>query len=126
MMHSVEGMTQEKAYDIVRREFYALRQEEDVERRIAKEEAMKVGAYFGKSHLQVGMELEDQQYENWKKWASKQIQNVQAEQDAAYTNFGATEEADVDSLDLDAEEAVAEIVTPDSSATASANAAPRR
>ncbi|TRX94567.1 hypothetical protein FHL15_004519 [Xylaria flabelliformis] len=97
MMHNVEGMTEEKAYDIVRREFYALRHEEDVERRIAKEEAMKVGAYFGMSSMQVGMELEDQQYESWKKWAGKQISSVQAEKDAAYTNFGATEEADMDS-----------------------------
>ncbi|KAJ2983644.1 hypothetical protein NUW58_g6216 [Xylaria curta] len=101
MMHNVEGMTKEKAYDIVRREFYALRQMEDVERRIAKEEAMKVGAYFGKTTMQVSMELEDQQYENWKKWAAKQIQGVQAEQDAAYTNFGATEEADADGIDED-------------------------
>jgi small subunit ribosomal protein S23 len=98
MMHNVEGMTEEKAYDIVRREFYALRHEEDVERRIAKEEAMKVGAYFGKSFLQIGMELEDRQYENWRKWAGRQIQNVQAEQDSAYTNFGATEEADMDDV----------------------------
>ncbi|KAI1427468.1 37S ribosomal protein S25 [Xylaria sp. FL1777] len=96
MMHNVEGMTQEKAYDIVRREFYALRQEEDIERRIAKEEAMKMGAYFGKSAMQVGLELEDEQYENWKKWATRQINNVQAEQDAAYTNFGLEEQQEDD------------------------------
>ncbi|KAI0442876.1 mitochondrial ribosomal protein S25 [Xylaria telfairii] len=108
MMHSVEGMTQAKAYDIVRREFYALRQEEDVERRIAKEEAMKVGAYFGMSPMAVGMELEDREYENWKKWAGKQIQNVQAEKDSAYTNFGATEEADADSSNEAAEELASE------------------
>ncbi|KAI3319092.1 37S ribosomal protein S25 [Xylariaceae sp. AK1471] len=126
MMHNVEGMTQEKAYDIARREFYALRQEEDVERRIAKEEAMKVGAYFGKSHIQVGLELEDQQHENWKKWAGRQIQGVQAEQDAAYTNFGAAEEADVDSLDADVEEAVVETMTTGGPAAASPNAAPKR
>ncbi|GAP85542.1 putative 37S ribosomal protein rsm25 [Rosellinia necatrix] len=99
MMHNVEGMTREKAYDIVRREFYALRHAEDVERRIAKEEAMKVGAYFGKSALQVGMGLEDRQYEGWRKWATKQVQGAQAEQDAAYTNFGATEEADAEDID---------------------------
>ncbi|KAF2967142.1 hypothetical protein GQX73_g6412 [Xylaria multiplex] len=104
IMYNVEGMTKEKAYDMARREFYALRHEEDVERRIAKEEAMKVGAYFGKSFLQVGMELEDQQYENWKKWAGKQIQNVQAEQDAAYTNFGAVEESDAEQNDLDSDD----------------------
>ncbi|KAH8156025.1 hypothetical protein CIB48_g12222 [Xylaria polymorpha] len=108
MMYNVEGMTQVKAYDIVRREFYALRQEEDVERRIAKEEAMKVGAYFGMSSIEVGMELENREFENWKKWASRQIQSVQVEKDAAYTNFGATEEAEADSSNEIAEEVAEE------------------
>ncbi|KAI1117624.1 mitochondrial ribosomal protein S25 [Nemania sp. NC0429] len=108
MMHNVEGMTVGKAYDIVRREFYALRHQEDVERRIAKEEAMKVGAYFGMSALDVGMQLEGVQYERWKKWAARQIQDVKAEQDAAYTNFGATEEADVDSTEVQEEDLIAE------------------
>ncbi|RYP34705.1 hypothetical protein DL767_004151 [Monosporascus sp. MG133] len=87
-MHNLPGTTREQAYDMARREFYALRQEEEIERRIAKEEARMVGAYFGKGFLQVGMELEDQQYEAWKKWARKQIETVRAEQDAAYTSFG--------------------------------------
>ncbi|KAI1352745.1 mitochondrial ribosomal protein S25 [Xylaria sp. FL0043] len=121
MMHNVEGMTQEKAYDIVRREFYALRHEEDVERRIAKEEAMKVGAYFGKTAMQVGMELEDQQYDLWKKWASKQINSVQAEQDAAYTNFRAAEEGSGEDGGGDAEEElVAETITAGETATKTA------
>ncbi|KAJ3569553.1 hypothetical protein NPX13_g6040 [Xylaria arbuscula] len=110
MMHNVEGMTTEKTYDIVRKEFYTLRHEEDVERRIAKEEAMKMGAYFGKNSMQVSMELEDQQYENWRKWAGKQISSVQAEQDAAYTNFGAAEEGDAEAEDFDVKEPVAETV----------------
>ncbi|KAI1294391.1 mitochondrial ribosomal protein S25 [Xylaria venustula] len=104
MMHNLEGMTEEKAYDIVRREFYALRHAEDVERRVAKEEAMKVGAYFGKSFMQVGMELEDQEYENWKKWAGRQITSVQTEQDMAYTNFGEAEELEEDDIEEDTEE----------------------
>lgn len=119
-MHSVEGMTEEKAYDIVRREFYALRHAEDVERRIAKEEAMKVGAYFGKSFMQIGMELEDAQYESWKKWANRQIDSVRAEQDAAYTNFGATEEADADSSVLTAGLEETEMDTAGEDATADA------
>ncbi|KAI1179835.1 37S ribosomal protein S25 [Nemania sp. FL0916] len=102
MMYNVPGMTKDRAYDIVRREFYLLRQQEDVQRRIAQEEARKVGAYFGKSHMQVGMELEDQVYEGWKKWAGKELQEQVAQQDAAYTNFGAgdgAEDADPDSSD---------------------------
>ncbi|KAL7624272.1 mitochondrial ribosomal small subunit component [Parahypoxylon ruwenzoriense] len=107
MMHNLPDITKEQAYDIVRREFYALRHKEDVERRIAKEEAQMVGAYFGKSYLQVGMELEDHQYELWKKWAGKQIEAVAIEQNAAYTNFGA-EEAEAEVEDIDADEIVEE------------------
>ncbi|KAI5927896.1 mitochondrial ribosomal protein [Camillea tinctor] len=105
MMHNVPGMSKDQAYDIVRREFYALRHEEEVQQRIAKEEAMMVGAYFGKSFLQIGMELEDQAFENWKRWASKQIDAVRAEQNAAYTSFGdedaEDEEATAESIDVD-------------------------
>ncbi|KAI2778835.1 mitochondrial ribosomal protein [Daldinia loculata] len=99
MMHNVPGITKDQAYDTVRREFYALRQQEEVERRIAKEEAQMVGAYFGKSYLQVGIELEDREYEQWKKWAGKQIEAVKAERDSAYTSFG--EEVDPDNIDVD-------------------------
>ncbi|KAI1139574.1 mitochondrial ribosomal protein [Hypoxylon sp. FL0543] len=110
MMHNIPDMTKEKAYDLARKEFYALRQEEEVERRIAKEEAQYVGAYFGKSFLRVGMQLEDQQYEKWKRWAGKQIEAVRTEQDSAYTNFG-NDEAEADDIDVDeitAEEPAAE------------------
>lgn len=86
-------MTREKAYDIVRQEFYRLRQEEEVERRIAVEEARMVGAYFGKSTLQVGMELENKQFEKWKSWAKDQTGKIEAEQAQAYTNFGNEEPA---------------------------------
>ncbi|KAI1810019.1 mitochondrial ribosomal protein [Poronia punctata] len=92
LMHNMQGMTRDKAYDIARREFYTLRHLEDVERRIAKEEALKMGAYFGKSHIQVGLENEDIEFEYWKKTAAKRLRMVQATQDSAYTNFGGLEE----------------------------------
>jgi small subunit ribosomal protein S23 len=66
-------LSKEKAYDKARREFYKLRHQEEIEARIAVEEARMVGAYFGKSLLQVGVEIEDQQYESWKEWATKEI-----------------------------------------------------
>lgn len=69
-----EGMGRQKAYDAVRREFYRLRQEEEIEKRVALEEAKHVGAYFGKSRLDVGLQLEDREYENWKVWAGKQAE----------------------------------------------------
>lgn len=102
MMYNIPGMTKDQAYDAVRREFYALRQQEEVERRIAREEAMMVGAYFGKSFLQVGMQLEDEQFEKWRKWAGKQIDAVRSEQSQAYTSFG-TDDADPDSVDVEDE-----------------------
>jgi small subunit ribosomal protein S23 len=68
-----KGMSKQKAYDTARHEFYQLRHQDEIEARIAVEEARMVGAYFGKSLLQVGVELEDQQYENWKEWATKEI-----------------------------------------------------
>ncbi|KAL2142811.1 hypothetical protein VTI28DRAFT_705 [Corynascus sepedonium] len=96
------GLSKARAYDIVRKEFYKLRQQEQIERRIAVEEARMYGAYFGKTNLQVGMELEDAAYENWKKWATDEITKLEAERTAAYANVvDAPEEKSL--LDDDAE-----------------------
>jgi small subunit ribosomal protein S23 len=91
LLQNVDGMTSQKAYDIARGEFYALRHEEDVERRVAKEEALSTGAYFGKSALEVGMQLEDQSYEAWRSWAVQQIELAEQQRTAAYTNLEAEE-----------------------------------
>jgi len=88
LMHNVAGITKEQAYDQARREFYRLRQEEEVEVRIAQEEARMVGAYFGKTRLQVGMDLEDQQFERWKQWAEAETARLDAERSQAYVSFG--------------------------------------
>lgn len=87
-MENREGMSKEQAYDIARKELYDIRQQQDIERRVAQEEARMVGAYFGKSRLEVSMELEDQVYEKWKRWAEGEAQKLQAEREAAYANFG--------------------------------------
>lgn len=71
-------MGRKVAYDQVRREFYRLRQEEEIEKRVAVEEAKYVGAYFGKSRLDVSMLLENHEYENWKVWAGKQAEKREA------------------------------------------------
>ncbi|KAI6781584.1 uncharacterized protein J7T54_005295 [Emericellopsis cladophorae] len=70
----VEGMTQEKAYDVTRREFYRLRQEEEIARRVTLEEARHVGAYFGLDRRDIAMKLENNEFENWKVWAAKQAE----------------------------------------------------
>ena len=87
-------MTQERAYDKARKEFYQLRLQEDVQRRVAREEALATGAYFHKSTLEVGMELEDKQYEEWKAWAIKQVKEAEQRQNAMYTG------QDNESMDL--------------------------
>ena len=98
MMHNIPNITREQAYDETRREFYLLRQEEEIERRIALEEARMVGAYFGKSKLQVGMGLEDEQFEKWKTWASNETTKIEAQRSSMYTTFG-DEPADAEPAD---------------------------
>ncbi|KAM0155911.1 hypothetical protein ACHAPG_005598 [Botrytis cinerea] len=97
-----------EAYDIARKEFYALRQEEEIERRIAREEAEYVGAYFHKGALEVGMELEDKSYEDWKAWATKEVEAANLQQQGAYTGVGTESE---DAALLDDAEAVEEPAT---------------
>ena len=72
------SLSKASAYDQARREFYKHRHISEIRQRIAKEEAQHVGAYFGKGPLEIGMELEDRMWENWKNWATKQIEDEQA------------------------------------------------
>jgi small subunit ribosomal protein S23 len=81
LMQNVPGITKHQAYDQARKEFYALRQEEQIERRVAKEEARMVGSYFGQTFLRVGMGLEDKQHEKWKAWATTEIQSVERDRE---------------------------------------------
>ncbi|KAM3074738.1 mitochondrial ribosomal small subunit component [Clarireedia jacksonii] len=96
LMHNEPGMSSSKAYDIARKEFYALRRAEEIERRVAKEEALSTGAYFGKGALEVGMELEDKAYEAWKKWAYEQLEAIKLQKAGAYTGVGTGEEEAVE------------------------------
>lgn len=84
-------MSKRKAYDVARKEFYRLRQEEEIQKRVALEEAKHVGAYFGKSRLDVGMQLEDKEFENWKVWAGKETANREAQFTAEIDSFGLDE-----------------------------------
>ncbi len=70
---------------------------------------MSTGAYFGKSALDVGMELEDKEYEKWKEWASKEVVLAEQRQAAMYT--GGVESADmaVDSNAAEYEAALEEV-----------------
>ncbi|CZT06276.1 hypothetical protein WAI453_006287 [Rhynchosporium graminicola] len=87
LINNAPGMTNNQAYDIARKEFYALRHEEELERKVQREEALWTGAYFGKGPVEVGMELEDKAYESWKKWAETEVQTMAIQRDAAYTGI---------------------------------------
>lgn len=97
-------MTTEHAYDVARREFYALRQEEEIGRRVAREEARHVGAYFGKSRLQIGQDLEDKEYETWKLWAKGKVDTLEQGRNSAYADFGGSNSG----FDTEAEEGLTE------------------
>ena len=57
LLQTVPDITVSKAYDKARKEFYDLRRQEDIQRRIAAEEAEASGASFGPSILQWGMQI---------------------------------------------------------------------
>lgn len=101
-MENTEGISKEQAYDQARKEFYDIRQQEDIQRRVALEEARMVGGYFGKSRMQVSMELEDATYEKWKKWAEGEAAKIQSERDSAYANFGNEDNTSTETVGLDA------------------------
>jgi len=109
LINNIPEMSNNQAYDIARKEFYALRHEQEVERRVAKEEALWTGAYFGKGVLEIAEELESKTYESWKAWAIKEVETIQRQKDAAYTGVGTGDE---DIVEPEAE-TLAEPVVPE-------------
>jgi small subunit ribosomal protein S23 len=96
LLNNVPDMTKSAAYDIARREFYRLRLQEDIERRVAAEEAEATGATFGPSALEWGMEFENQQFEVWKKWAKAEAQALANRNSAMAMAAGTSEAPDAD------------------------------
>lgn len=113
-------MDKASAYDQARREFYHHRHLSEIRSRIAREEAMHVGAYFGKGPLEVGMELEDQAWENWKAWANQQIESEQSMRAQMFSG-PQNEDAGVSDLsDAEYDNAISELapVTPNTPSSA--------
>lgn len=102
LLNTVPDITKTAAYDIARREFYQLRLQEDIERRIAQEEARATGAYFGPGMLTVGMELENQVYDRWKVWSEKESL-AQQQKAAAFKGTTGLEEDESSSEDPEGE-----------------------
>ncbi|POS84824.1 hypothetical protein EPUL_004302 [Erysiphe pulchra] len=99
LLENVPEMTTVEAYDIARKEFYALRRSEEVERRIAKEEALSYGAQFGPGPIEWGMKLEDMMYKSWKIWAQKKLEDIQLKQEAGlYHDISSEEVNETESL----------------------------
>ena len=111
LLHNVPHISRAQAYDMARKEFYDLRLQEDVERRVAREEAMSTGAYFGPSQLEIGMELENKEFERWKRWAQKQVEFQQQTSAAMYSGGTAENEDAVVDGDQAVEEAAIEEVS---------------
>ncbi|KAF4984524.1 hypothetical protein FZEAL_300 [Fusarium zealandicum] len=102
-----EKVGRRKAYDVTRREFYRLRQEEEIEKRMALEEAKHVGAYFGKTRTDVAHDLEDREFEAWKIWAGKETER-QESRNSDVESFGLEEDASTGEAAVDAPAAEAE------------------
>lgn len=84
LLHNVPDITESQAYDMARKEFYAHRLREEIERRVAAEEAEAVGADFGSSLNQRSIELENKMYDDWERWSRQTVvENVQ--RSAAFT-----------------------------------------
>lgn len=99
----IRGMTRSRAYDESRKKFYKLRHFEDVERRIAKEEALHSGAYFGLGPNAVSEKLENAKFEKWKVWATERATLRDQQRMAGYSGADSDSDSDELSLKLDAD-----------------------
>lgn len=85
-------LTTRDAYDIARKEFYQLRMQEDITRRIAAEEAMAVGAVFDKHYVDIMFEREGKVVEDWRVKAAGDLALRKHRRNAAYTSTSAEED----------------------------------
>ena len=94
LLQTVPEITVAQAYDKARKEFYDVRRQEDIQRRIAAEEAEATGAYFGPSILQWSMQIENKQYDDWEEWSRKTVVE-QMQRNAAFAGDTTTVEDDL-------------------------------
>ncbi|KAI5299711.1 mitochondrial ribosomal small subunit component [Ascosphaera atra] len=108
LLHNVPDITVRQAYDIARSEFYVARQEEQIERSVAHEEALATGAYFNPRMLDVGMQMEDAAFDHWKKWSEQEL----LLQEARLASFAGASTAPEEADPLIAEEEEAAVAAP--------------
>lgn len=99
-------MGRDEAYDRARTELYAYRHRQDVERRVAREEALLTGSSFGLSQVDIGIHLEGEAYEDWKQWAQEEALRKRQEAAAMYTDTD--NEQPSDSIEAKGEESLIE------------------
>jgi small subunit ribosomal protein S23 len=85
-MQNIPGITKAQAYDKARKEFYAIRRQDELVQKVQREEALWTGAQFGLSALEAGLVVEDKEFERWKIFAAKEAQALQTRQSAAFAN----------------------------------------
>ncbi|KAL2809956.1 37S ribosomal protein S25, mitochondrial [Aspergillus granulosus] len=103
LLNNVPDITKSAAYDIARQEFYRLRLQEDIERRVAAEEAEATGATFGPSAMEWGMKFEDQQFEVWKEWAKAEAQALANRNSANAMAAGTSDVPETESVEVEEE-----------------------
>lgn len=87
-------LLKDAAYDVARKELYEQRHSDEVEARVAREEALHTGAWFGKDRNEIGMELENATFDKWKVWARQQVVQMEQARNAAYSGLGGQTTAD--------------------------------
>lgn len=93
-----KGLSENAAYDKARREFYALRQREEIATRVQREESQIAGGYFAPTYLELGEKMEDKAYKQWVKWAVKNVEQIKLERDARKSADFLLEEEEDDPL----------------------------
>ena len=128
-----QKMSKHQAYDTARKEFYTHRHFEDIERRIAREEALHTGAYFQPGPNALAAPLEDAKFEAWKQWAAKRVNMLSNMRMAGYSGSEVEEGGDeggsasvVEEMETGAEDPVEEVEAPQSSTDAVASAVGER
>lgn len=101
LLQNVPDISEDRAYDIARNEFYSARLKEELERSVAHEEALATGAYFGPRMLEVGLQLEDKAFERWKEWSQQELM-LQEARLAAFAGDPGLGDDDVKTLETDA------------------------
>ncbi|KAF8453480.1 mitochondrial ribosomal protein S25-domain-containing protein [Terfezia claveryi] len=86
-------LTLTETYDLARKQFYKIRLEEDIQRRIAIEEALSTGAVFDKYYMDIVFEREGQVLQDWRIKAAQDLAIRKHRRNAAYSSTVAAEDA---------------------------------